>query len=97
MSAGEQSTGGSGDQAVDAAATETLKLANAIRFVHGNPSDADVAAIVTVLAAASSGTASGPVAPKDGWAPTRDKMRPQYFNGPNTYTSLTPLFFTGGR
>ncbi|MDF0529010.1 acyl-CoA carboxylase subunit epsilon [Tsukamurella sp. 8F] len=89
-------TNTAGDGAVDAAAAEKQRLASAIEFVKGNPSAEDVAAIVTVLAAATSGTVSGPPAPKNSWAPVREKMRPQYYNGPNTYTSLTPLFYTGG-
>ncbi|MGC5027855.1 MULTISPECIES: acyl-CoA carboxylase epsilon subunit [unclassified Tsukamurella] len=82
---------------VEASATDVEKLKAAIRFEKGNPSAADVAAVVAVLAAATgSAPQSGPEGPKSLWGQNRDRMRPQYFNGPNAFTSQTPVFWTKG-
>ncbi|KXP07028.1 acyl-CoA carboxylase subunit epsilon [Tsukamurella tyrosinosolvens] len=82
---------------VEASAADVEKLKAAIRFERGNPSDADVAAVVAVLAAATGSTPQcGPEGPKSLWGDVRDRMRPQYFNGPNAFTSQTPVFWTKG-
>jgi hypothetical protein len=82
---------------VEASAADVEKLKAAIRFERGNPSDVDVAAVVAVLAAATGSTPqSGPEGPKSLWGDVRDRMRPQYFNGPNAFTSQTPVFWTKG-
>ncbi len=99
VSSAHGGAGASAEGAVTAAEADKQTLAGAVEFVKGNPTDQDVAAIITVLAAASAsaaGTATS-TRPKDGWGPARERMRPQYFNGPNTYTSLTPLFWTSGQ
>ncbi len=82
---------------VEASAADVEKLRAAIRFEKGNPSAEDVAAVVAVLAAATgSAPQTGPAGPKSLWGDNRDRMRPQYFNGPNAFTSQTPLFWTKG-
>ena len=81
---------------VEASSADVEKLRAAIRFEKGNPSDADVAAVVAVLAAATSSTPSGTTAPESLWGDSRDRLRPQYFNGPRAFTSQTPLFWTKG-
>lgn len=81
---------------VEPSAADVEKLRAAIRFEKGNPSDADVAAVVAVLAAASGSAPQPGTAPKSLWGDNRDRMRPQYFNGPNAFTSQTPLFWTKG-
>lgn len=89
----------SADKPVEAAKVpeaEAEKLRAAIRFERGNPSAADVAAIVTVLAAASGSAPQGSAELKSLWGDTRERLRPQYFNGPNAFTSQTPLFWTKG-
>lgn len=85
------------DKPVEPIAADVEKLSAAIRFEKGNPSAADVAAVVAVLAAAtSSAPQTGPGGPKSLWGDSRDRMRPQYFNGPNAFTSQTPVFWTKG-
>lgn len=62
------------DAAPDAVTAEAVaETAAALRIVKGNPSDEDIAALVSVLAAASSGTApEGDGRPAETWgAPTR--------------------------
>ncbi|WP_019202562.1 acyl-CoA carboxylase subunit epsilon [Tsukamurella sp. 1534] len=86
----------SAEKPVEAPAAEAEKLWAAIRFEKGNPSSADVAAIVTVLAAAAGSTPQAGVELKSLWGDNRERMRPQYFNGPNAFTSQTPLFWTKG-
>ncbi len=82
---------------VEAAPAEVEKLKAAIRFEKGNPSAADVAAVVAVLAAATGAAPqTGPEGPKSLWGQNRERMRPQYFNGPNAFTSQTPVFWTKG-
>ncbi|CAM3915463.1 MULTISPECIES: acyl-CoA carboxylase subunit epsilon [Tsukamurella] len=75
---------------------EAEKLRAAIRFEKGNPSAADVAAIVTVLAAASSSAPQAGAPLNSLWGNNKERMRPQYFNGPNAFTSQTPVFWTKG-
>ncbi|MET9326356.1 acyl-CoA carboxylase epsilon subunit [Tsukamurella sp. NPDC003166] len=85
------------DKPVQPNTADVEKLSAAIRFERGNPSAADVAAVVAVLAAAtSSAPQTGPDGPKSLWGHNRERMRPQYFNGPNAFTSQTPMFWTKG-
>ncbi|KXP13208.1 hypothetical protein AXK57_02980 [Tsukamurella pulmonis] len=82
---------------MQASAADVEKLSAAIRFEKGNPSAEDVAAVVAVLAAAAgSAPQTGPEGPKSIWGDNRERMRPQYFNGPNAFTSQTPIFWTKG-
>lgn len=68
-----------------------------VEVVRGDPNAAEIAAIVAVLGGAlSSKPGVGDVPPRDGWGPTRERLAPQYFNGANAYTNLTPLFWTSG-
>lgn len=75
---------------------DAAKLRAAIRFEKGNPSSADVAAIVTVLAAATGSAPQAGAPLKSLWGDSRERLRPQYFNGPNAFTSQTPVFWTRG-
>ncbi|KXP13788.1 acyl-CoA carboxylase epsilon subunit [Tsukamurella pseudospumae] len=85
------------DKPVEPSTADVEKLSAAIRFEKGNPSAADVAAVVAVLAAATgSAPQTGPEGPKSLWGSNRERMRPQYFNGPNAFTSQTPVFWTKG-
>jgi hypothetical protein len=48
----------------------------ALRIVRGNPTAEELAALVTVLAAASGGHSGGPPAAVPQWAPPARLMRP---------------------
>ncbi|GAB3129011.1 hypothetical protein GCM10027289_09900 [Tsukamurella serpentis] len=88
-----------GDKPADpvvASAADVERLRAAIRFEKGNPSDADVAAVVAVLAAATSSQPQAGATPRSLWGGHGERMRPQYFNGPNAFTSQTPVFWTKG-
>ncbi|TWS19290.1 acyl-CoA carboxylase subunit epsilon [Tsukamurella asaccharolytica] len=91
------SAAGKDGEAVTPNPADVEKLRATIRFERGNPSDTDVAAVVAVLAAATgSAPQTGPEGPTSLWGDVRDRMRPLYFNGPNAFTSQTPLFWTKG-
>ncbi|HZZ49963.1 MAG TPA: acyl-CoA carboxylase subunit epsilon [Pseudonocardia sp.] len=62
------------------------------RVVRGEPDDAELAALTAVvLAAASSGSADGPPAPRNLWADKRTAQRQPLVPGPGAWrTSFLP-------
>lgn len=81
--AGEDSAATEGAPAEDPAAEDTTssQLRDAIRIVKGNPSDEDIAALVTVLtAAASAATPAGDKRPPELWGTptTMHRVRAPY-------------------
>jgi hypothetical protein len=77
--------------------TDDKRRAPFVEIVSGNPNAGEIAAIVAVLGGAlNSQRGVGDTPPRNTWGPARERMRPQYFNGANAYTSLTPLFWTSG-
>ncbi|MGU3292225.1 acyl-CoA carboxylase subunit epsilon [Williamsia sp. M5A3_1d] len=60
-----------------------------LRIVRGNPSDADVAVLVAVLAGAGGGDDSGPPPARDLWGSPTDRLRPAWPLAPNSFPNLT--------
>ncbi|MGC4934576.1 acyl-CoA carboxylase subunit epsilon [Gordonia sp. DT30] len=59
-----------------------------LTVVSGNPTDEEVAALVAVLATASSASAGdGDPALRDHWGSPVDRLRPQW-GGPGSFTNL---------
>ncbi|GAA1481804.1 hypothetical protein GCM10009624_22440 [Gordonia sinesedis] len=84
MSAGNDPTAGDAAAAAEATAPD----APVLRIVGGNPTDEDIAVLVTVFAAASgAATGGGEPGPRDDWGRPVDMFRPQW-GAPTSFTNL---------
>jgi len=59
------------------------------RVVRGEPTDAEVAALTVVLAAASAAGAPGAATPRDRWSDPADRMRGPLHPGPGAWRAST--------
>ena len=60
-----------------------------LRVVRGNPTDEEVAVLVSVVAAAAGGSDTGPAVagPRDDWGRAEDRLRPAW-GAPTSFTNL---------
>lgn len=59
-----------------------------LTIVKGNPTDEDVAVLVTVLAGAASAGGDQQPQPRDDWGRPIDKLRPALCGQPTSFTNL---------
>ena len=97
MSGGEHDDAVSGEFADEGDGVTDKQPPPFVEVLAGAPDATQIAAIVAVLGGALSAKPGvGDAGPRNAWGPSKERLRPQYFNGPNAYTSLTPLFWTNG-
>lgn len=74
------------DKTIDAAAAEPAKPF--LTVVKGNPSDAEVAALVGVFASAGGSDAPADTGPRNLWGTPADRLRPANGMSPSVFPNL---------